>query len=98
MNYIVCLQEIIIGSRLSIFKKVTISTKVNVSFSRLFKISHKHLIINEIRQNPIFTYILSGYSVVILIKAIKLQLLLFTMLYKRKKYIIKSFIAKKHLY
>lgn len=61
MNYIVCLQEIIIGSPLSIFKKVTISIKVNVSFSRLFKTPHKHLIINKINQNPIFTYILSEY-------------------------------------
>lgn len=61
MNYIVWLQEITFDSHQLIFKKIAYWIKVNINFTPIFPKQHKTLLINNILQITIFTYILSEY-------------------------------------
>lgn len=62
MNYIVWLQEITFDSHRLIFKKIAYWIKVNINFTLIFRKYHKTLLINDIHQIIIFTYILSEYE------------------------------------
>lgn len=62
MNYIVWLQEITFDSHRLIFKKTAYWVKVNINFTSIFRKQHKTLLINNIHQTTIFTYILCGYE------------------------------------
>ena len=62
MNYIVWLQEIIFDSHRLIFKKIVYWIKVNINFTSTFQKQQKTLLISNIRQITIFTYILCGYE------------------------------------
>ncbi|CAH06228.1 hypothetical protein HMPREF2533_03777 [Bacteroides fragilis] len=66
MNYIVWLQEIIFDSHRLIFKKIAYWIKVNINFTSIFHKQHKTLLINNIHQITIFTYILCEYHIIIL--------------------------------
>lgn len=61
MNYIVWLQEIIFDRHRLIFKKIVYWIKVNINFTSTFQKQQKTLLISNIRQITIFTYILSEY-------------------------------------